>query len=105
MTQALTRQSPFRLRLHHLRPPSWDGECVNGPEHQWVGMHLAWNGGANDTTPAQATTRAGPYVPLTMGYYTRQDIPIHHLLADTFRLRRLPLLAAGRAPCPTGSTG
>lgn len=69
------------------RGPFLDGECVNDPEHQWVGMHLAWNGGANDNwLPAQATTRAGPYVPLTMGYYTRQDIPIHYLLADTFTI-------------------
>nr|WP_193697092.1 phospholipase C [Mycobacterium tuberculosis] len=88
MTQALDPAGvtiPFRLDT--TRGPFLDGECVNDPEHQWVGMHLAWNGGANDNwLPAQATTRAGPYVPLTMGYYTRQDIPIHYLLADTFTI-------------------
>ncbi|OSC37334.1 phospholipase C [Mycobacterium decipiens] len=86
MTQALDPAGvtiPFRLDT--TRGPFVDGECVNDPEHQWIGMHLSWNGGANDNwLPAQATTRAGPYVPMTMGFYTRQDIPIHHLLADTF---------------------
>ncbi|BBX97123.1 phospholipase [Mycobacterium lacus] len=76
---------PFRLDT--TRGPFVDGECVNDPEHQWIAMHLAWNGGANDNwLPAQATTRTGPYVPMTMGYYTRQDIPIHYLLADTFTI-------------------
>ncbi len=76
---------PFRLDT--TRGPFLDGECVNDPEHQWTAIHLSWNGGANDNwLPAQANTRTGPYVPMTMGYYTRQDIPIHHLLADTFTI-------------------
>ncbi|BBX72952.1 phospholipase C [Mycobacterium shinjukuense] len=88
MTQALDPAGttiPFRLDT--TRGPFLDGECVNDPEHQWAAMHRAWNGGANDNwLPAQAVTRAGPYVPMTMGYYTRQDIPIHYLLADTFTI-------------------
>ncbi|WP_408632295.1 alkaline phosphatase family protein [Mycobacterium basiliense] len=49
-------------------------------------MHEAWNGGANDNwLPAQAAVSALPgNTPVTIGYYTRQDLPIHYLLADTF---------------------
>ncbi len=88
MTQALDPAGttiPFRLDT--TRGPLLDGECVNDPEHQWIAMHNSWNGGANDNwLPAQANTRTGPYVPMTMGFYTRRDIPIHYLLADTFTI-------------------
>lgn len=76
---------PFRLDT--TRGPLLDGECVNDPEHQWAAMHHSWNGGANDNwLPGQAETRTAPYVPMTMGHYTRKDIPIHYLLADTFTM-------------------
>lgn len=76
---------PFRLDT--TRGPILDGECVNDPDHAWIAMHNSWNNGGNDNwLPAQSATRTGPYVPMVMGYYTRQDLPIHHLLADTFTL-------------------
>lgn len=88
MTQALDPGGvtiPFRLDT--TRGPLVSGECVNDPAHQWIAMHEAWNGGANDNwLPAQAEERGAPYVPMTMGYYTRQDIPIHYLIADTFTI-------------------
>jgi len=64
------------------------GECVNDPGHDWITMHRAWNNGNNDGwLPAQAAeSRLAGNVPVTMGYYTRQDLPVHHLLADTFTI-------------------
>lgn len=88
MTQALDPAGttiPFRLDT--TRGPFLDGECVNDPDHAWIAMHHSWNNGGNDNwLGAQSATRTGPYVPMVMGYYTRQDIPIHHLLADTFTI-------------------
>jgi phospholipase C len=64
-----------------------NGECVNDPDHAWTAMHHTWNNGANNNwLPAQAATRTTAYVPMVMGYYQRQDIPIHHMLADTFTI-------------------
>ncbi|SON62098.1 Phospholipase C 1 [Mycobacterium simulans] len=75
---------PFRFDT--TRGPFVDGQCLNDPDHSWKAMHESWNGGANDNwLPAQVS--ASPVVgnvPVTMGYHTRKDIPIHHMLADTF---------------------
>ncbi len=65
-----------------------DGQCLSDPDHSWKAMHDSWNGGANDNwLPAQIGHSRVPHnanVPVTMGYHTRKDIPIHYLLADTF---------------------
>ncbi|WP_285172374.1 alkaline phosphatase family protein, partial [Mycobacterium tuberculosis] len=67
-------------RFDTTRGPFLDGACVNDPDHSWVAMHESWNGGVNDNwLPAQAKTRSAAHTPTVMGYYTRQDIPIHYL--------------------------
>jgi phospholipase C len=74
-------------RFDTTRGPLLDGECVNDPDHAWIAMHNSWNNGANDNwLGAQAQTRTAAHTPTTMGYYTRQDIPVQHLLADAFTL-------------------
>ncbi|WCS21077.1 phospholipase C [Mycobacterium marinum] len=74
---------PFRLDT--TRPPLLNGACVNDPDHGWATLHDSWNGGANDNwLPAQARTRSAANIPATLGYHTRDDLPIHFLLADTF---------------------
>ncbi|MET8653390.1 phospholipase C [Nocardia aurea] len=77
--------NPFRLDT--TRGPTLDGECVNDPDHSWGGMHRAWNGGANDRWMPMSIDSVGPAnAPAAMGYYLREDIPIHHELADAFTL-------------------
>ena len=51
-------------------------------------MHQSWNGGANDGwLPAKVSNSPlQGNVPVPMGYYTRKDLPIHYLLADTFTI-------------------
>jgi phospholipase C len=51
-------------------------------------MHQSWNNGANDGwLPAQVSNSPiQGNVPAPMGYYTRKDLPIHYLLADTFTI-------------------
>ena len=75
---------PFHL---DTRGPILGGECTNDPIEGWVAMHTAWNNGANDQwLPSQYSQQLQGNVPTTMGFYARQDLPIHYLLADTFTL-------------------
>ncbi|MBN3762686.1 phospholipase C, phosphocholine-specific [Burkholderia sp. Ac-20365] len=47
--------------------------------HDWPTTHGAWNGGRNDQwVPNKGTT--------TMAYLTRDDIPFHYQLADSFTI-------------------
>jgi phospholipase C len=77
---------PFRFDT--TRGPLLDGECVQDPDHAWIAMHQSWNNGANDGwLPAQVSNSPiQGNVPAPMGYYTRKDLPIHYLLADTFTI-------------------
>ena len=77
---------PFRFDT--TRGPLVAGECVNDPDHGWI--RCTSHGTTAPTTngcrrrPASSPLQGN--VPVTMGYYTRADIPIHYLLADTFTL-------------------
>jgi phospholipase C len=76
---------PFRLNT--TRGPSLDGECVNDPDHTWIGMHKAWNSGANDYwLPMSIQSVGARNGPAVMGYYKREDLPIHYMLADKFTI-------------------
>jgi phospholipase C len=76
---------PFRLDTN--RGPTISGECINDPDHSWVGMHAAWNNGANDSwLPNSIKAVGSANAPAVMGYYTREDIPIHYMLADKFTI-------------------
>jgi phospholipase C len=52
---------------------------VGNRANNWKANHAAWNGGHND---AWVTAKS----PLTMGYYTRADLPYHYALADAFTI-------------------
>ncbi|ORW06700.1 phospholipase [Mycobacterium lacus] len=71
-------------RFDTTRSPIVDGECLNDPDHGWAAMHESWNGGANDKWLPAQTNRG--HIPTVMGYYQRQDIPVHFLLADAFTI-------------------
>jgi phospholipase C len=73
---------PFRL---YSDPPGRDGECLNDIEHTWPVQHLSWNGGAMDGFMRAHLAADGPLDgPVTMGYYTRADLPLYYALADAF---------------------
>ncbi len=74
-------------RFDTTRGPLKDGECVNDPDHGWIALHQSWNNGACDNwLPAQAASESEKHVPTIMGYYTREDLPVQYLLADTFTI-------------------
>jgi len=73
---------PFRLTSD---PPLRDGQTTNDISHTWPTQHHSWNGGAMDkfvtTHMAVDGTENGP---VTMGYYTRAELPFYYALADAF---------------------
>jgi phospholipase C len=63
-------------------------ECTDDLTHDWGPMHECWNGGKMDSWVKVHTEPAweGDRGVLTMGYYTREDLPFHWALADNFTL-------------------
>ncbi|MFL6061863.1 MAG: phospholipase C [Marmoricola sp.] len=74
---------PFRLDTTH--GATLDGEAINDPTHAWGPQHQAWNNGAMDQWVKVHVANDGvANGPATMGYYKREDIPVHFALADAF---------------------
>jgi phospholipase C len=78
------RQLPFRLEV-----ASDQGECTHDLSHDWLPQHLCRGDGSMD---AFVSTHTSPQLEgpangvLTMGYYTRSDLPYHYALADAFTI-------------------
>ena len=75
----------------HLLPFHFDttkgGECVNDISHEWAALHECWDGGAlDDFVKVHLETNGPGNGPNTMGYYTREDLPFFHALADNFTI-------------------
>jgi phospholipase C len=75
--------APFRLNIKETKA-TWLGSLP----HSWIDQGDARNHGNHDGwLDAKASSRrecAG--MPLTMGYYDRDDIPFYYALADTFTI-------------------
>jgi len=70
---------PFRLDTFHT-----SAQRLEDLDHYWPGLHACWNHGRMNgwvTTQRKSFGSAGP---LTMGYLTREDLPLHYALADAF---------------------
>jgi len=73
---------PFRLVTD---PPLEEGQTTNDIDHSWGGQHNSWNNGANDSfITSHLATEGATNGPVTMGYYTRADLPFYYALADAF---------------------
>lgn len=72
---------PFRLDIENTKA-TWMGSLPHG----WKDMVAARNNGKMDTwlEAKKAGNPAYKHMPLTMGYYTRQDIPFYYAFADAF---------------------
>jgi phospholipase C len=61
----------------HLDSKSTMAQTISSLPHGWSDGHSAWNNGRwNNWVPAKTS--------LTMGHFTRADIPFHYALADSF---------------------
>jgi phospholipase C len=84
-----TRDPHGVLLPYHLDTVNQMGECTYDLSHGWGAEHESWNEGAMNafvTTHTLPEYEGPVHGPLTMGYYTRQDIPFYYALADAFTL-------------------
>jgi phospholipase C len=71
----------------HMRTATTSSACVADLSHSWVALHQARDNGDNDGWIRAMIAADGPVNGLlTMGYYTREDIPWHYALADAFTI-------------------
>jgi phospholipase C len=78
-----------RLLPFHLDTAKTHSECTFDLSHAWTAQHDCWNGGAMDafvTTHTSADFEGPQDGALTMGYYTRADLPFYYALAEAFTL-------------------
>jgi phospholipase C len=78
-----------RLLPFHLDTATANAECTFDLSHAWAAQHACWNNGAMDTwvtTHTKAEYEGPVNGVLTMGYYTRTDLPFYYALADAFTI-------------------
>jgi phospholipase C len=70
----------------HLDTSTTNAACTHDISHDWVPQHQSWNNGAmNGFVTSRIPINANDAV-LSMGYYTRRDIPYYYALADAFTI-------------------
>jgi phospholipase C len=70
----------------HLDTSTTNAACTHDISHDWVPQHQSWNNGAmNGFVTSRLPINANDAV-LSMGYYTRADIPYYYALADAFTI-------------------
>ncbi len=75
---------PFNLLNN---PPSENGSDTNDISHSWGTQHQAWNNGAmNQFINAHLAADGTANGPVTMGYFTRSELPFYYALADAFTI-------------------
>src|SRR5277367_505982 len=75
---------PFNLQN---KPPTENGYDTNDIDHSWGGQHHSWNNGAmNSFITSHLATDGDNNGPVTMGYFTRAELPFYHALADAFTI-------------------
>src|ERR1700676_5216797 len=70
----------------HLDTSTGNGACTHDISHDWVPQHQSWDNGAMDQFVSAHLPIDGNFAPLTMGYYTRADIPYYYAIADAFTI-------------------
>jgi phospholipase C len=84
---ANTNAAPIGALLpFHLDSSTTNAACTHDITHDWVPQHQSWNNGAmNGFVTSRLPINANDAV-LSMGYYTRADIPYYYALADAFTI-------------------
>jgi phospholipase C len=71
---------PFRFDTNN------NGECVCDISHEWKALHECWNNGALDRWLEVHLQTNPKFGHNTMGYYTKEDLPFFHALAENFTI-------------------
>ena len=82
-----TSSSPSGVLMpFHLDSSQTNSACTHDITHDWVPQHQSWNNGAmNGFVTSRLPINANDAV-LTMGYYTRADLPFYYAVADAFTI-------------------
>jgi phospholipase C len=94
--QSLAFQQPYsansadppvgKLLPFHLDTSVTNAACTHDITHDWVPQHQSWDNGAMDGfVNSRVPINANDAV-LTMGYYTRTDLPFYYAVADAFTI-------------------
>jgi phospholipase C len=80
--------SGYMQPFHLLNdPPTENGETTNDVAHDWVTQHDSWNGGAmNAFMTAHLASDGDTNDPVTMGYYTSNELAFYYALANAFTI-------------------
>ena len=73
--------APFRLNIKETKA-TWMGSLPHG----WPDQGEARNDGKHDRWLVAKKLEKLPKFPLTLGYYTREDLPFYYALADAFTI-------------------
>jgi phospholipase C len=84
---ANTTISPVGTLLpFHLDTTRTNAACTHDINHAWVPQHQSWNNGVMDGFVNSRLAINPNDAVLSMGYYTRADIPYYYALADGFTI-------------------
>lgn len=70
----------------HLDSSATNAACTHDITHDWVPQHQSWDNGAMDGFVTSRLNINPNDAVLTMGYYTRADIPYYYAVADAFTI-------------------
>jgi phospholipase C len=75
-----------KLLPFHLDTSTANAACTHDITHDWIPQHQSWNNGMmNGFVNSRLPINANDAV-LTMGYYTRADLPFYYAVADAFTI-------------------
>lgn len=84
---ANTMHSPVgKLLPFHLDTFTTDAACTHDIAHDWVPQHQSWDSGTMDGFVSSRLPINSNDAVLTMGYYTRADLPYYYAVADAFTI-------------------
>ena len=70
----------------HLDTSKTDAACTHDITHDWVPQHQSWDNGAMDGFVTSRLPINNNDAVLTIGYYTRADLPFYYAVADAFTI-------------------
>ena len=84
---ANTSNAPIGYLLpFHLDTSTTNAACTHDISHDWVPQHKSWDNGAMDGFVNSRLPINADDAVLSMGYYTRADLPYYYALADAFTI-------------------
>jgi len=75
-----------KLLPYHLDTGTINAACTHDITHDWVSQHQSWDNGAMDGFVTSRLASNANDAILTMGYYTRTDLPFYYAATDAFTI-------------------